>query len=195
MMFVKLSLLVFYLRLDQGRRMRWSVYSLMFIVLGLSIASLFILAFSCFPPAKFWDMMGTVEGHCIAAGAQQEFYDANGILNIVTDLFIYVTPIPMLWRVRISRVLYIPHLNARLLPRLHIVDVQKRKKEALSGIFALGILSIVNESRAIRVCTVYYIEELRKRKLTRRSSRLREIRLCANAHKHPRHVLLSCRPS
>ncbi|KAF9891192.1 hypothetical protein FE257_004756 [Aspergillus nanangensis] len=120
MLFVKMSLLWFYLRLDQRRCMKWSVYALMFMVIGLSVSSFFVLAFSCYPPAMFWDITGEVEGTCMAMGAQQAFYDANGILNIITDIFIYITPIPMLWGLKITM----------------------RKKGALFGIFGLGILAV-----------------------------------------------------
>ncbi|KAK1146140.1 hypothetical protein N8T08_003229 [Aspergillus melleus] len=120
MLFVKMSLLWFYLRLDRRRRMRWTVYCLMVFVIGISVSSFFVLAFSCYPPAMFWDVEGTVKGKCMSPGSQQAFYDANGILNIVTDIFIYLTPIPMLWGVKISG----------------------RKKTALFGIFGLGILAV-----------------------------------------------------
>ncbi|KAH9907032.1 hypothetical protein F4778DRAFT_610250 [Xylariomycetidae sp. FL2044] len=117
---VKESLLMFYLRLDNRRTMRWTVYALMFAVAGFSIASFIILAVTCFPPALFWDMTGTVVGKCIAPASQQAFYDANGALNIVLDLAIYITPIPVLWKVQIP----------------------KRQKIALIGVFCLGFLSV-----------------------------------------------------
>ncbi|OQE03124.1 hypothetical protein PENVUL_c035G06518 [Penicillium vulpinum] len=119
-MFVKLSLLWFYLRLDQHGYMKWAVYALTFVVLGLSIASALVLAFSCFPPAKFWDLTGTVPGNCMSATSQQTFYEANGVLNIVTDILVYLTPIPMLWKVQIPL----------------------RKKIALTGVFGLGIFAL-----------------------------------------------------
>ncbi|KAJ6083451.1 hypothetical protein N7467_007586 [Penicillium canescens] len=119
-MFIKLSLLWFYLRLDRHGYMKWAVYALSFVVLGLSISSALILIFSCFPPSKFWDITGTVSGHCMSASSQQTFYEANGVLNIVTDILIYLTPIPMLWKVQIPL----------------------RKKIALTGVFGLGSLAI-----------------------------------------------------
>lgn len=114
--FVKVSLLIFYLRLDHRPYMKWVVYALQFVVVGLTIASVFILAFSCFPPAKFWDLTGEAEGKCMDPNAQQVFYEANGILNIITDICIYLAPIPMLWGVRISRVCAFrqPHQNNML---------------------------------------------------------------------------------
>ncbi|KAL2785630.1 hypothetical protein BJX66DRAFT_329186 [Aspergillus keveii] len=121
LLFVKISLLIFYLRLDHRRPLKYTVYGILFIVIGVSIASFFILAFSCYPPAKFWDVTGTaVDGKCMDPGNQQDFYEANGILNIITDVLIYVVPIPMLWGVRIST----------------------RRKGAIFAVFGLGILSI-----------------------------------------------------
>ncbi|KAJ5836306.1 hypothetical protein N7447_002332 [Penicillium robsamsonii] len=119
-MFVKLSLLWFYLRLDRRGYMKWAVYVLTFVVLGLSIASGLVLAFSCFPPAKFWDLTGAVVGHCMSPTSQQTFYEANGVLNIVTDILIYLTPIPMLWK----------------------VQMPLRKKLALMGVFGIGVLAL-----------------------------------------------------
>ncbi|KAK6838081.1 hypothetical protein PG995_012375 [Apiospora arundinis] len=120
MFFVKQSLLVFYLRLDHRRVMRWTVYGLMFVVAGLNIASGVVLAISCFPPALFWDVEGVVDGECMAPGAQQAFYDANGVLNIITDIAIYVAPMPMLWNIQIAL----------------------RQKIALLGVFGLGFFSV-----------------------------------------------------
>ncbi|KAK7908960.1 hypothetical protein PG985_014838 [Apiospora marii] len=120
MFFVKQSLLVFYLRLDHRRVMRWTVYGLMFVVAALNIASGVVLAISCFPPALFWDVEGVVDGECMAPGAQQAFYDANGYLNIITDIAIYVAPMPMLWNIQIPF----------------------RQKVALLGVFGLGFFSV-----------------------------------------------------
>ncbi|CAI7660192.1 unnamed protein product [Penicillium bialowiezense] len=117
---LKISLLWFYLRLDQRRYMRWTVYALVGIVSGVSISSFLVLALSCLPPSKFWDLRDEVAGHCIDPSTQQAFYEANGILNIITDILIYITPIPMLWNVQINL----------------------RKKLALLGVFGLGVLSI-----------------------------------------------------
>jgi uncharacterized membrane-anchored protein YitT (DUF2179 family) len=117
LLFVKISLLIFYLRLDHRRPLKYTVYGILFIVIGVSIASFFILAFSCYPPAKFWDVTGTaVDGKCMDPGNQQDFYEANGILNIITDVLIYVVPIPMLWGVRISTVCFPPYYFPSLRP-------------------------------------------------------------------------------
>ncbi|KAI2923664.1 hypothetical protein CBS147371_1506 [Aspergillus niger] len=116
--FIKLSLLWFYLRLETRRFMQWLVYSVIFIVLGVSISSFFVDTLSCIPPSEFWN--STKSGHCMSTASQQKFYEVNGILVIVMDILIWAVPIPMLWRVRISL----------------------RKKIAVLGVFSVGLLSI-----------------------------------------------------
>ncbi|RAK83597.1 hypothetical protein BO79DRAFT_241027 [Aspergillus costaricaensis CBS 115574] len=116
--FIKLSLLWFYLRLETRRFMLWLVYSVIFIVLGVSISSFFVDTISCIPPSKFWN--SAKSGHCMSTASQQKFYEVNGILVIVMDILIWAVPIPMLWRVRISL----------------------RKKIAVLGVFSVGLLSI-----------------------------------------------------
>lgn len=143
MWFVKMSLLVFYLRLDTRRCMRWTVHGLIFIVTSFSIVSVIILAVSCFPPALFWDQ--NVEGDCMTPAAQQAFYDANGVIkydgcptnrevlggvltagpsSIVTDVAICLTPMPILRKIGIPR----------------------RQRAALMAIFGLGFLSVAGTS-------------------------------------------------
>ncbi|KAL5336871.1 hypothetical protein BJX70DRAFT_400212 [Aspergillus crustosus] len=99
LMCVKMSLLTFYLRLDHRRYMKWTVYAIMFIAMGVGISSFLTLVLSCLPPSKFWDLDGTAKGHCISPNSLQAFYEANRILNIITDTLIYIVPIPMLWGV------------------------------------------------------------------------------------------------
>ncbi|RYP46533.1 hypothetical protein DL768_007280 [Monosporascus sp. mg162] len=114
-MLVKMSLLIFYSRLDQP-----TLYILMFMVVGFSIASFGILTFSCYPPAMFWDVSGSIQGKCTDPNTQQAFYDVHGALNIVIDLVIYTVPIPMLWKIQIPT----------------------RQKIALTFILGLGLVAV-----------------------------------------------------
>ncbi|KAE8148625.1 hypothetical protein BDV25DRAFT_141583 [Aspergillus avenaceus] len=118
--FVKLSLLWFYLRLDQRRWMRLTVYSMLIINLAVEVASAIYLALACMPPSLFWDYENK-HGHCFDPVKQQVLYDSNGIFNIITDIIVYILPIIMLWRIRIT----------------------KRQRYALYCIFGLGIFSIL----------------------------------------------------
>ncbi|OQE21989.1 hypothetical protein PENSTE_c011G09862 [Penicillium steckii] len=115
---VKMSLLWFYLRLDPRKRMRWAVYFVMFINVGLSLSSFIGALAGCSPPSLFWT--DPTSSKCMAMAPQQKFYEVNGILNIVTDILIYLLPVPMLWGLQLTW----------------------RKKGAIMSIFGLGILSI-----------------------------------------------------
>ncbi|RAL00210.1 uncharacterized protein BO80DRAFT_357571 [Aspergillus ibericus CBS 121593] len=128
--FIKLSLLWFYLRLEARRYMQWLVYSVIFIVLGVSISSFFVDTLSCVPTSKFWD--SSKSGHCMSSASQQTFYEVNGILVIVMDILIWSVPIPMLWRVRISLI-------------------------AVLGVFSVGLLSIA--AACVRYNTVLQLAD------------------------------------
>lgn len=123
MSFVKVALLVFYLRLDPRRSMRLGLYTFTGILMIFNVVSLFIVAFSCNPPAMFWG--DTVPGgKCMTVQSQLNFYNVNGILNIIIDLGIYTVPIPMVWAIRMPL----------------------KQKVGVVGIFALGLLSVACES-------------------------------------------------
>ncbi|KAE8150862.1 hypothetical protein BDV25DRAFT_139457 [Aspergillus avenaceus] len=118
--FVKLSLLWLFIRLDRRRWMRMAVYFMIFFVAGLLVGPFFVTVLSCTPPAKFWNSEAHPEGNCMEMDAQQRFYEAHGALNIVTDIIIWLLPMPMLWTIQMSR----------------------RKKIGVSAIFGLGVLSV-----------------------------------------------------
>ena len=115
---IKMSLLWFYLRLDPRKYMRWAVFFVMFVNVGLSLASFIGAVAACNPPSLFWS--DPTSGACMPMAQQQRFYEVNGILNIVTDIWTYLLPVPMLWG----------------------LQMVWRKKAAILGIFGLGSLSI-----------------------------------------------------
>ncbi|ROV92972.1 hypothetical protein VMCG_08978 [Cytospora schulzeri] len=119
MSFVKVALLVFYLRLDPRRPMRLGLYIFTGVIVVFNIISFFILAFSCSPPAMFWGDV-VAGGKCMKAKSLLDFYNVNGILNIIIDLGIYLLPIPMVWAIRMPF----------------------KQKLGVVGIFALGLLSV-----------------------------------------------------
>ena len=75
-----------------------------------------VAIFACRPVAGFYDM--NIRPTCID---DLKFYLATAILNIVTDLYILVLPIPMVWR-----------LNTNM-----------NKKFAISAMFMLGGLYVL----------------------------------------------------
>ncbi|KAJ5128071.1 hypothetical protein N7448_008850 [Penicillium atrosanguineum] len=113
-----MPLLWFYLRLDSREYMRWVVFFVMFFNVGLSLASFIGALAGCSPPYLFWTNPNS--SACMSLELQQRFYEVKGILNITADILTYLSPVPMLYGLQLTW----------------------RKKEAILGIFGLGILSI-----------------------------------------------------
>ncbi|KAJ5313239.1 uncharacterized protein N7443_000123 [Penicillium atrosanguineum] len=113
-----MPLLWFYLRLDSRKYMRWVVFFVIFFNVGLSLASFIGALAGCSPPYLFWT--NPKSSACMSLELQQRFYEVKGILNITADILTYLSPVPMLYGLQLTW----------------------RKKEAILGIFGLGILSI-----------------------------------------------------
>jgi hypothetical protein len=79
----------------------WAVFT---ILTGLVI---------CHPLSMFWDLTSP-GGHC---GNLTAAFSAGGVFDVLTDLFIFLLPIPMVWQLQVPRA----------------------NKFALACIFALGI--------------------------------------------------------
>jgi hypothetical protein len=121
---------------------KYAVYSLIFITGGFEVRSFFYLAFSCALVSKFWDVTGTIPGHCVDPIAQQALYGANDILNIITDILIYL-PIIMLWGIRMSKE---SRVSPSSTPIALVFTINfKRRKATLFCIFGLGILAIAGK--------------------------------------------------
>ncbi|EXK76372.1 hypothetical protein FOQG_18886 [Fusarium oxysporum f. sp. raphani 54005] len=112
MMFTKLSFLAVYLRISPSRRFRAVVCLLMAVVAGYSFSAVLVAIFQCHPVEMAWDITIS-DGSCIDRMA---YFIAILALNVTTDLFMLVLPIPMLWKVKMP----------------------KRQKLGLIGIFMTG---------------------------------------------------------
>ncbi|KAL6714561.1 hypothetical protein ACLMJK_007986 [Lecanora helva] len=95
----KMSILVLYLRLFSiDRIFRYITQLTMFFVSSYLLANLFTQIFGCSPRSKYWDP--DIPGHCInytKAGL------AYGAMNVGSDLIIFILPLPMLWRLKLSK--------------------------------------------------------------------------------------------
>jgi hypothetical protein len=90
--FTKCSVLVFYLRIFPSRNFHIAVWTIVFIAVGYSLASVFVNIFSCSPIPKSWDASITT-GACIN---RPVFYFANAGLGIFTDFATVVVPMYVL---------------------------------------------------------------------------------------------------
>lgn len=93
----KMSILVVYLRLFAvNKRFRYATWLMIFFVCGYLSSNLWTQIFGCSPRAKYWKP--EIPGHCInytKAGL------AYGSMNIVSDLFIFILPLPIIWQLKL----------------------------------------------------------------------------------------------
>ena len=95
---IKISILLLYRRVFPSvlfQRLVW--FGVTFLVLMLSSNTL-VAIFACNPIRGFW--VATVKAKCIDA---VRFYWATAILNVVTDVYILVLPLPQVWQLQISK--------------------------------------------------------------------------------------------
>lgn len=95
----KVSLVLFIMRLTPSYKTLWFSYSFLIVLTIWSLGTVFSLAFQC-PLPQAWNFMRLQSAKCgvnIAAT-----YYSIGIVDIVTDLIIVITPAVIVWNVQIS---------------------------------------------------------------------------------------------
>jgi hypothetical protein len=80
---VKLSILVFYHKLDPRKPTRLIVYFLMAFVFALNVVTFFVLLFVCTPPSMFWNPAAQAAHpeKCMKQSTQQIFFNINGVMK------------------------------------------------------------------------------------------------------------------
>ena len=112
----KMSILSLYVRIfDVNRRFRWATWGVMGVTAGYLFSNLWTQIFGCWPVEKYW--RPDTPGHCIRTLEADYGY---GSLNFITDLIIFILPLPMVWRLQLSR----------------------RDKVGLSVVFMIGSVSV-----------------------------------------------------
>lgn len=100
---IKLSISFMLIRIASRRKTYiYSLYavSAMFVVMNL-IALLYII-FQCAPVSYAWDQ-STPGGKCNPSQTLADIYYATTAINIATDWFCALLPIPLLWNVQLNR--------------------------------------------------------------------------------------------
>ncbi|KAK5996634.1 hypothetical protein PT974_01971 [Cladobotryum mycophilum] len=113
----KVSLLIFYFRLSPQTWFMVAIWSTIVFITGYTVGIFFALIFACNPIAKSWDVRIT-GGECINRAS---LYIATAAVNIISDVIIFILPLPVIVRLQIPR----------------------RQKIGLLLIFVLGSLTIV----------------------------------------------------
>ncbi|KAJ9610699.1 hypothetical protein H2200_005476 [Cladophialophora chaetospira] len=109
---VKDSILYQYLRFFVERRYRRAAWFLIGFILVGGVAFILTGCFACSPIAFSWDK-SIQGGHCIN---QEPLWFSFSGFNILTDLAVWVLPMPVLWKLQLPR----------------------KQKLSLIGVFALG---------------------------------------------------------
>jgi hypothetical protein len=121
---IKISFLLQYYRILSTQRMRRLILAALAFVSLWSISQLLVTIFTCTPIEKFWKP--EVPGTCIP---NLPFWYINAAGNILTDVIVFVVP----------------------LPALGSLKLQRSQKLMLLGIFSLGFF--VSASRYLNTCT------------------------------------------
>ena len=95
---IKTSILYLYRRIFPQQWFRNALIATGSFNLLWFIAAFFVTAFKCFPMSLLWDF--ETPGYCINYG---DGVLAFGIITVATDFLILALPIPLVWRIQISR--------------------------------------------------------------------------------------------
>ncbi|KAK6207902.1 integral membrane protein [Colletotrichum tabaci] len=96
--FTKLSLLTFYLHISPQKWFRVAVWTVIVVVSLYTGCIAILMLFHCSPIRKAFDFHVT-GGTCLNVGV---LYMATAVSNIVTDVMLFVLPIPMIFNLRMK---------------------------------------------------------------------------------------------
>lgn len=88
----KISMLIFYRRLSPQRWFRIFIYTTMGIIVGYTVGIFFSFIFACQPIEKSYNVL--LEGTCVD---QPRLYIVTAVANIVSDVIIFILPMPMVF--------------------------------------------------------------------------------------------------
>lgn len=98
---VKLSIGLFLLRLAATKSYRHLCVGFLVFMGTYSLGSTFTIIFQCFPVEKVWNY--SAGGKCMPIKSRVALGYSYSIITIISDFFLVLVPIPMLWHVKIPR--------------------------------------------------------------------------------------------
>lgn len=115
--FAKLSIFLLYLRtFGPNRSLRYLAYFGIAINLAIYLGTSFAYGYLCVPrPSETW-LQSQTSNRCLEEGKPLSYI--QGVFGIVSDLFIWILPLPVIWKLQMSF----------------------RKKVGVSMIFATGLM-------------------------------------------------------
>ncbi|KAF5657790.1 integral membrane protein [Fusarium heterosporum] len=115
--FAKIALLIFYLRLSPQRWFRIAIWIGIGVISVYTTILFFLVMFACKPMSMNWDITVT-GGVCIN---QTKTYIATAAVNIISDIYLFVLPLPMVFQLQLPA----------------------KQKIGLMGIFTIGSLTVI----------------------------------------------------
>ena len=101
MMFIKMSIAIFLLRLAVQKRYRYTLWISLFVVLIWSVVLFFWNMFQCSPVQAQWDF--TIPNQkCVDPQAIVNAAYALSVMTILSDWLYAILPIPMIWSVKMT---------------------------------------------------------------------------------------------
>jgi hypothetical protein len=101
MMFIKLSIALFLMRIAVQQRYMWILRVSIVIVTIWSTAIFFYTVFQCTPVQAQWDY--TIPGnHCVSSESFVSAAYSVSVMSILSDWLYALLPIPMIWSVQMS---------------------------------------------------------------------------------------------
>lgn len=107
----KLSILLQYMRIFTTKPMRIACYALIAFISIYGTWTFISAWLNCVPVAKFWNE--SIDGHCLS---KKGLWFSNSAIHILTDILIIIYP----------------------MPALKSLNLPRRQKVAVMGIFSLG---------------------------------------------------------
>ena len=101
MMFIKLSIAIFLMRLAVQQRYIWILRVSAVIVAIWSTAIFFYTVFQCTPVEAQWDYT-IPDKHCVSSESFVSAAYSVSVMSILTDWLYALLPIPMIWSVQMS---------------------------------------------------------------------------------------------
>ena len=97
-LFIKCSILLFYLRFPSERHLKIVIYIVMFVVCANSLWGAFTFLLVCRPIESYWNL--SVPGKCLNFNPN---FLAGGVFNVATDFTILSLPLWLLKPLRLPR--------------------------------------------------------------------------------------------
>ena len=95
----KLVILNIYLHIFSLKSYRITTYLVAGILIAGATANVLVAIFECTPVSYYWDK-SIAGGRCIDTNA---YFRWSTLLNIITDVVLLIMPLPVVWRLQMSR--------------------------------------------------------------------------------------------